>query len=450
MFHFNDDSSHSSSPSPSYRRRRLLTLLFPLGIALVVTAYLLAGDVIFLSRSNGRDALILHHIRNINNNINNNKDAAAAASVRSREPSCSTQLPYVDFMFNQSEYFPQQTSVSSSRIRDALAAQLHADLRALQFDNAQCHNGSSMIVSALPGYGMSAVLLYQPRIFSFALHTRRTYVAQGLVAGASAANRSLCPEADFSCVYEPFSGCPSTNPPDSAMRSHPARESFVDQWPAYSIPERYRSQGWFWWIAHTLNYIVRPNERLQALVANAKRQLRWEHPMIVMHVRRSDSCRTRATCKPLSEYFDAARRMSAQYGPLRNVYVATDGSEVIEELRSGVYDAEFDIRYLDWDRSGFDWMKNHDPSVNIWLEPCHEAGKCDGIADMFSMAVDYELIADGDYHIGLFTSGALRVPYALSYARKGCLTPYVSLDVPFCWAWGSMLANYHGFVNLLC
>jgi hypothetical protein len=351
-------------------------------------------------------------------------------------------------MFNQSTYFPE-LSVSLPQ-SDSLVAELYAELRALQTERAQCRNESATIVSEMPAYGFSALLLYQPRIFSYAVHSQRTYVPHGLVAGASVANLSLCPEADLSCVYEPFTSCAYDDLPAETPRSHPAAESFVKEWPAYSIPERYRERGWFWWVAHTLNHIVRPNERLQQLVADAKRRLRWEHPMIVMHVRRSDSCRTRATCKPLSEYFDAARRMSAQYGPLRNVYVATDGSEVIEELRSGKYSDEFDIRYLEWDRSGFDWMKNYDPNVNVWLEPCHASGKCDGIADMFSMATDYELIADGDYHIGLFTSGAFRVPYALSFARKGCLTPYVSLDVPFCWTWGSMIANYHGFVNLIC
>lgn len=56
----------------------------------------------------------------------------------------------------------------------------------------------------------------------------------------------------------------------------------------------------------------------------------------------------RATCRPLDDYFNAARNISRLYGGIRNVYVATDGSEVIEELKKGKYDSEFDIRFLEW------------------------------------------------------------------------------------------------------
>ena len=71
------------------------------------------------------------------------------------------------------------------------------------------------------------------------------------------------------------------------------------------------------------------------------------------------------------------------------------------------------------------------------------------IADMFSMALDYELLADADYHVGLFTSGAFRVPYAQSVARKGCYTPFISLDISWCWHWGTMM-NWSDHENIIC
>ena len=90
-------------------------------------------------------------------------------------------------------------------------------------------------------------------------------------------------------------------------------------------------------------------------------------------------------------------------------------------LKKSNFEKEFNVKILDWDRSGFDWMREYDLNVNVWLEPCHEKGFfqkknesftikhffkigiCDGIMDMFTMALDYELLSDSDYFIGTFT-----------------------------------------------
>jgi len=95
-------------------------------------------------------------------------------------------------------------------------------------------------------------------------------------------------------------------------------------------------------------------------------------------------------------------------------------------------------------------MRNFDPNVNVWLEPCHAKGICDGIMDMFTMALDYELLSDADYFVGQFTSGASRLPIALSYARKGCMPPFVSLDIPWCNAWGRPPMRWGGMENIMC
>ena len=90
---------------------------------------------------------------------------------------------------------------------DADAAALRAKLVARQL-RADCSARDKLLVSALPAYGFSALLLYQPRGLSIAAQLGRTYEARGQVAGAAASNSSArCPAGDISCVYEPLSNC---------------------------------------------------------------------------------------------------------------------------------------------------------------------------------------------------------------------------------------------------
>jgi hypothetical protein len=430
-----------------------------LGLCVAVLLYVVASDVVFLHRAELR-RIALQRVDAMHAALRAAESTAAAAAAAAandsgsssranwkRLPSCVREQP-VDFVFNRSRFLPDAVAVDDEPALSTMASELQTLLQSLQMvEPDQCNDATRVLITRMPGYGFSAQLLYLPRFLSYTVNQGYTAATIGKVSGSFAANRSLCSEADVTCVYEPLTTCSENRTQLVTMRSYPTSELFAAKWPLHQLPPRFKALGWFWWAAQTLAFVARPNERLREMVASAKKRLRWEHPMLVMHVRRSDTCRTRATCRPLSEYFDAVRLLAAKYGPIRNIYVATDGSEVIRELKAGNYSSEFDIRWLDWDRSGFDWMRNH--TGHIWLEPCHEKGICDGIADMFSMALDYELMADGDYHVGLFTSGAFRLPYALSYARKGCYTPYVSLDIPWCNHWGKVIA-FPGYDNIMC
>ena len=47
---------------------------------------------------------------------------------------------------------------------------------------------------------------------------------------------------------------------------------------------------------------------------------------------------------------------------------------------------------------------------------------------------DIEMLANASAFVGTFTSALNRVAFQLSFSRKGYVMPFVSLDIPWCWA----------------
>lgn len=89
-------------------------------------------------------------------------------------------------------------------------------------------------------------------------------------------------------------------------------------------------------IVRVAEQVVRPTERLRALVKSAMNDVGWRQPAIGMHVRRGDSCADwsrPAPCVPLANYLRACRDMAAKYGA-RSVFIATDSADVVGEART--------------------------------------------------------------------------------------------------------------------
>lgn len=51
-----------------------------------------------------------------------------------------------------------------------------------------------------------------------------------------------------------------------------------------------------------------------------------------------------------------------------------------------------------------------------------------------SVVIDVWALADAHTFVGTFTSALSRIAFQLSFARKGYVKPYISLDIPWCWA----------------
>lgn len=122
---------------------------------------------------------------------------------------------------------------------DALARELRAELERLQWQLA-CDAHDSQLLSYMPAYGFSATLLYLPRAFSYSVKTQRMFVAHGQVAGADVADRSVCQEADMTCVYAPLARCPPNFSAPGVIQSHPQAEPFHATEPLFAMPDKYK------------------------------------------------------------------------------------------------------------------------------------------------------------------------------------------------------------------
>lgn len=70
-----------------------------------------------------------------------------------------------------------------------------------------------------------------------------------------------------------------------------------------------------------------------------------------------------------------------------------------------------------------------------WIEDkLKRATSADKLAQSLGVIVDIEMLARASVFVGTFTSALNRVAFQLSFARKGYIKPFVSLDIPWCWA----------------
>ena len=239
---------------------------------------------------------------------------------------------------------------------------------------------------------------------------------------------------------------------------------------AGSVPLAYRARGWFWWSAHLLSYLLRPNAALsraleQALEASGlRRALASGAPVVAMHVRHGDSCRqdevvrARRSCTPLSEYMAAAKRMLAQQAAAAGgrggerggerggggiasagkpiIYLATDSLPVVKQSRA--YADQFEILSLPQKLVG-----RHEPRLGealLWDRRVWQRffwGQTDWTQHMAWMAtLEMLLLAHADLFVGKFTSNIFRAAYSLRAAQCDCAPLFASLDAPMCFDYG--------------
>jgi hypothetical protein len=200
----------------------------------------------------------------------------------------------------------------------------------------------------------------------------------------------------------------------------------------YHVPELFRKNGFFWWTAQSMHFMWQLSSKMQQAVDVTKDEIGWKRPIIGMHVRRGDSCTAREECYSFKDYMVHAIEMYAQY-EIRTIFLSTDSEEILKEAQISGPQHGFTIIHTNFDRKHISEAKN--------LDDCHMKGTCDVVEDMKSMIIDLELLAEADVFIGAFSSGAGRLAYELSMARKRCYPPFVSMDIPWCHNNGEAMGN---------
>ncbi|XP_045211518.1 alpha-(1,6)-fucosyltransferase-like [Mercenaria mercenaria] len=105
------------------------------------------------------------------------------------------------------------------------------------------------------------------------------------------------------------------------------------------VIEHFHSNPSLWWAGQIATYILRPNKRLQHLIAKKKRELRFQNVSVGLHVRRTDKI-SEALYHNLTEYMKFAEKWYIAYekragktGIRRKIYLATDDPSVVTEAR---------------------------------------------------------------------------------------------------------------------
>jgi len=101
-----------------------------------------------------------------------------------------------------------------------------------------------------------------------------------------------------------------------------------------------------WWVAQFLMYLLRPQPHLKDMLDTTVENFNIEHPIVGIHVRRTDKVGTEAAFHSVEEYMKYVeewfrKQELTQSDVKRRVYVASDDPKVLGECRKKYPDIEF-------------------------------------------------------------------------------------------------------------
>lgn len=153
-----------------------------------------------------------------------------------------------------------------------------------------------------------------------------------------------------------------------------------------------------WWIAQFVKYLLRPRDETEAFLVETETKMKFQKPIVGLHVRRTDKVGTEAAFHGLDEYMyhveDYYRMLSLQGAvDVKRVYLATDDPSVLDEARK---------KFPDYTFLG-------DPSI----------AKLASVSSRYSddslkgIIVDIHLLSKCDYLVCTFSSQVCRVAYEI-------------------------------------
>ena len=191
------------------------------------------------------------------------------------------------------------------------------------------------------------------------------------------------------------------------------------------LPHRFLRHGRFWLISQVLHFLTRPNARLKAELDLKRAALRLRSPTLSLHIRKGDACSHRGDCRDLAYYMPKIERLKARYG-IKSIFLSTPSPDVIEDTANYPH-----LHFA------------HAPTTpTTAILRAHKLKRIEeGLGlnlidtglEFRSYMVDIYLLAEGSVFLGAFTSNAARLAYSLmSAGTEGCLKPYESADINWC------------------
>jgi len=101
-----------------------------------------------------------------------------------------------------------------------------------------------------------------------------------------------------------------------------------------------------WWVSQFLKYMLRPQPHLKEMLDSTVTNFNFGHPIVGIHIRRTDKVGTEAAFHPVEEYMKYVEewfRKEELLNPSvkRRVYVASDDPKVLGECRKKYPEIEF-------------------------------------------------------------------------------------------------------------
>ena len=164
-------------------------------------------------------------------------------------------------------------------------------------------------------------------------------------------------------------------------------------------------QGTLWWMALTLDLLLRPNDLLKSLVRRARAAAGLHEPYVGLHVRHGDACGNNGRqCLPPDAIAPLVKRMCTRY-QVGVVFVASDSPDVLGQLRQ-------EAPELTWTQVPADTARAHGSGSpllgQMWPQMLRtRMGLLDRQAVAELTFIDLLILADADFFVGQVTARVL-------------------------------------------
>jgi len=146
-----------------------------------------------------------------------------------------------------------------------------------------------------------------------------------------------------------------------------------------------------WWVSQFLKYMLRPQPHLRAMLKATEENFKFEHPIVGVHIRRTDKVGTEAAFHSVEEYMTHVlewfRKQKLTNPEVKvRVYVASDEPRVLGECRKKYPDVEF-LGDQDIARSAAVSSRYSDSSLRGVIQDIHLLSLTDHLVCTFSSQV---------------------------------------------------------------
>ncbi|XP_052441865.1 alpha-(1,6)-fucosyltransferase-like [Carassius gibelio] len=153
-----------------------------------------------------------------------------------------------------------------------------------------------------------------------------------------------------------------------------------------------------WWVSQFVKYLVRPQAWLEKEIQETCGKLGFKHPIIGVHVRRTDKVGTEAAFHPIEEYMvhvEEQYQYMAQRGSVdkKRVYLATDDPSLLQEAK---------IKYPD-----YEFISDNSISWSASLHNRYTENSLRGVI------LDIHFLSQTDFLVCTFSSQVCRVAYEI-------------------------------------